>query len=454
MPAEPAIAAPRSNLRAQLLRIYAAAVSAVDARRLMARALGGELAGAAEIPAILEQASAVRLLAVGKAAAGMATEAQQLVGGKLRDALAIVAGGASGDLAKNLCVMSGSHPLPDASSEAAGRAAIEFVARARPGDLLLFALSGGASALMAVPAGNVTLADKSAVTAALMRSGASIRELNTLRKHLSQIKGGGLLRALKPGVRVLSLILSDVPGNDPATIGSGPTVADPSTYSDAVATLKRRSLWGRCPETIRDHLERGFAGELEETLKSGNPVLSAVNNIIVGDNQTALEASAQAASSLGYEIEFWHGLAGEADDVGRALARHLSTVGRPRLCIIAGGEPVVTVRGGGQGGRAQQLALAMAAETERLHADSASDAHHFTIDALVAGTDGVDGPTDAAGAIIGPATCLRAAEAGLNPRRSLDRNDAYNFFKALGDLVMTGPTGTNAGDIFIGLVND
>jgi hydroxypyruvate reductase len=450
-----------SRVRADLLRIYVAAVSAVEPRRLIARALDGEIDGGEDVSSMVADASGIYLLAVGKAAAGMAAEAQSRVGPKLKEGLIIVPGGGATaapdhggsttvadfvvDLG-NFRVLPASHPIPDASSEAAGWAALEMVSHAKAGDLLLMLLSGGASALMVAPAGSIKLADKVAVTSALMRAGATIRELNTVRKHLSTAKGGRLLRALAPGVRVLTLILSDVPGNDLATIGSGPTAADPTIYSDAIAVMKRRGLWGRAPESVRDHLERGAAGEFDETLKPGDPVMARVKNLIVGDNGAAIAAAVETAIALGYAVERGRKLNGEANDVGRTLAAHLATIERERVCVIAGGEPVVTVKGSGRGGRAQQCALAMALELARIAAGR-------RIAAIFAGTDGVDGPTDAAGAIVTPLTVGRGSEAGLDAQAALERNDSYTFFKALGDLVIIGPTGTNVADIFVGLVN-
>jgi glycerate 2-kinase len=343
-------------------------------------------------------------------------------------------------------VLAGSHPLPDESSCAAGRAALDFAARTGDGDLLIVALSGGASALMALPAEGLALADKIAITSALMRAGASIRELNTVRKHLSAIKGGRLLRAVHPRASVLTLILSDVPGNDLGTIGSGPTAADPTTWSDAIAVLKRRTLWGRAPEAVRAHLERGAAGEIEDTLKNGDSALSRARNIIVADNGTAIEAAAQTASAMGYEVDRSRELAGDANAAGRALAAYICGIDRPNTCVIAGGETTVKITGGGKGGRSQQAALAMAIELARAGANR-------RIAALFAGTDGIDGPTDAAGAFVSPHTVSRSIEARADAEKCLARNDAYTFFKALGDLVITGPTGTNAADVFVALVN-
>ena len=445
-----------SFARRDLTRIYAAAVSAVAPAHLIGCALGGELEGAEKVPALLADASRIFLLAAGKAALGMATEVAARLGPKLHDALAIIPSSPVADdpepragtsrAARNaIRFIAAGHPLPDASSQRAAAAALDFASHAGPGDLLLFALSGGASSLMAAPAAPVTLADKIAINAALLGSGASIRELNIVRRHLSAIKGGGLLRACGGG-RVLSLILSDVAQNDLATIGSGPTAADPTTFAEAVGVLKRRGLWGRAPEAIRDRLERGAAGEIAETIKPGDPLLTRADNLVIGDNRVAVDAAADAAAAAGYTVDRWRGLYGEADDVGRALSAHLVAMDGARICVVAGGEPVVTLRGRGRGGRAQQAALAMALELGRL-------GHERRIMALFAGTDGIDGPTDAAGAFVSPRTVDRAREAGFEPGAALARNDAYPLFGALGDLLVTGPTGTNVSDIFIGLVN-
>ena len=312
-------------------------------------------------------------------------------------------------------------------------------------DLVIVALSGGASAMFTMPAEHLPLADKIAINHALLKAGASIRELNAVRKHLSAVKGGRLLHHCG-GARVLGLILSDVPGNDLATIGSGLTAADWSSFSDAVAVLKRRAVWGRAPESVRDYLERAVAGEFEDTVKSDDPILDRVTNVIIGDNGLALDGATRAAATLGYRADRWKELRGEANDVGRALAAYLCEITNERVCVIAGGEPVVTVRGGGRGGRAQQCALAMSIELARTSAGR-------RIEALFAGTDGIDGPTDAAGGFASPAIVERGNRAGLSAAMAATRNDAYNFLKATDGLYVTGATGTNVSDIFIGLVN-
>ena len=338
-----------------------------------------------------------------------------------------------------------SHPLPSEKSEAAAKAAHAMLSAVRSDDLVIVALSGGASAMFALATYGIPLADKIALTQSLLRSGASIRELNTVRKHLSSVKGGQLMRATHDA-RVLSLILSDVPGDDLATIGSGLTAPDPTTYADAIAVLKRRHLWGRAPETIRDHLERGNAGEIPETPKSDDPIFAHVTNTIIGSNRTALDAAEAAARDLGYDVDRSQELRGEANDLGRALATHMTTVAGKRSCVIAGGEPNVTVRGGGKGGRAQQTALAMALELSRLGGNR-------RIAALIAGTDGIDGPTDAAGAFAFPDSVARATAARLDAETALAQNDSYNLFDRIGDLFKPGATGTNVADIFIGLID-
>jgi hydroxypyruvate reductase len=453
----PTLAA-NSIARRDLTRIYAAAVSAVAPAHLIGRAVDGELEGAEKVPTVLADASRIFLLAAGKAALGMATALAARLGPKLQEALAIVPSLPGSDpnpqavpsdeAREAIRIIAAAHPLPDVSSERAAAAALGIAGRAGPGDLFVSALSGGASSLMVAPAAPVTLADKIAINAALLGSGASIRELNIVRRHLSAIKGGGLLRACG-GARVLSLILSDVARNDLATIGSGPTAADPATFAEAIGVLNRRRLWGRAPEAVRERLERGTAGEIAETVKPGDPLLARVDNIVIGDNGTAVEAAARAAAGAGYTVDRWRELYGEADDVGRALSAHLAAIAGARVCVVAGGEPVVTMRGRGRGGRAQQAALAMALELARL--GQADPDRRIT--ALFAGTDGIDGPTDAAGAFVTPRTVDRAREAGFDAAAALARNDAYPLFAALGDLLMTGPTGTNVSDIFIGLVN-
>jgi len=424
-------------------------VAAVDPATLVGKALEGACLGAERVPDLIAGAPRILLLAVGKAAAGMTIEIKRRVGDRLVDGIAVVprhsAATAEPVLNKKIRVVASSHPVPDESSERAALLACEMLHGATADDLVIVALSGGASAMLTRPAEGLTLADKIAVNEALLKAGASIRELNTVRKHLSAVKGGRLLRHCG-GARVLGLILSDVPGNDLATIGSGLTAGDWSNFGDAVSVMKRRSVWGRAPEAVRSYLERAVAGEAGATVKPGDPILERVTNVIIGDNGLALEAAEQAAAELGYHAQRSKGLQGEANDAGRALAQKLCAATDERVCVVAGGEPVVTVRGGGKGGRAQQCALAMGIELSQT-------GRGRRIAALVAGTDGIDGPTDAAGAFASPDTVADGERAKVGAATALTRNDAYNFFKASGGLFTTGPSGTNVSDVFVGLVN-
>ena len=467
--------------RADLETIYRAAVAAVDPARLVGRAMDGGCHGAEDVPDLIAGAKRVFMLAVGKAAAPMAREIERRIGDKLADAIAVIpkvspatteqililkeaataeraliprrrrSGPATTHPAliesagSKMRVLASSHPVPDESSEAAADAACEMLHGAAADDLVIVALSGGASAMFTWPAEGIPLADKIAVNQAMLKAGASIRELNVVRKHLSAVKGGRLIRHCG-GARVLGLIISDVPGNDLATIGSGLTAGDWSSFGDAVAVMKRCNIWGRAPESIRGYLERAVAGEADATVKCNDPILERVTNVIIGDGNLALEGAARAAAALGYHPDRRIEMRGEANDVGLAIAKYLCEVTNERVCAMASGEPVVTVRGAGRGGRAQQCALAAAIELSEIGPGR-------RITALFAGTDGIDGPTDAAGAFASPGTVADGGRAGVSAATALIRNDSYNFFKAAGGLFVTGPTGTNVSDIFVALVN-
>jgi glycerate 2-kinase len=438
-------------VRADLEKIYRASVAAVDPVRLVGLAMDGKCPASEPIPDLIAHASRILMLAVGKAAAGMAHEIERRLGDRLVDAIAVITRdqrtACSAMLATDskVRVVPSSHPVPDESSEQAAHLACEMLHGTTADDLVIVALSGGASAMFTRPAEGLTLADKIAVNEALLKAGASIRELNIVRKHLSSVKGGRLLHHCG-GARVLGLIISDVPGNDLATIGSGLTAGDWSSFGDAVSVLKRRNVWGRAPEAVRSYLERAVAGEVGAMVKTGDPILDRVTNVIIGDANLALEGADRAATSLGYHPQRWKALHGEANDAGRALADYMREISHDRVCVIAGGEPVVTVHGAGKGGRAQQCALAMGIQLSQI-------GHDRRIAALVAGTDGIDGPTDAAGAFASPDTVADGDRAGVSAATALTRNDSYNFFKASGGLFVTGPSGTNVSDIFVGLVN-
>jgi hydroxypyruvate reductase len=430
-----------------LVDIYRAALAAVEPGALVANFIAGDTPDAQSIRREVETASRVAMLAAGKAAVAMISAGARAIGDRLSAGLAIVPLGTSAPATPRVKFVEGSHPVPDEKSEAAANAALQFVSAAHPDDLLIFALSGGTSAMMSAPCAGISLAEKAAVGAALMRTRAPITELNCVRKHLSRIKGGRLAIAFR-GASIRTLILSDVAGNDVSTIGSGPTAPDSTSYADAIAILKRRKVWGRAPESIRDHLERGLAGEIPETPKPSNPVFLRVVNTMIGDNRTALDAAAKRASAMGYRVLPEIDLSGEVASVAAMLAEKIAQAAREAapFCIVAGGEPTLEVRGGGRGGRMTHLALAFAIEL---------DSHPIgrKIAALAAGSDGIDGPTDAAGGFAADDTCARARAMGIEPNAVLARCDSYSALARLDNLLITGPSGTNVSDIFIALVD-
>ena len=334
------------------------------------------------------------------------------------------------------------HPVPGARSLAAGHAALDLARAVGRQDTLMVLVSGGASALMTLPVAGIRLEDKQLVTRRLLAAGADIRALNAVRKHLSSIKGGRLAGACHG--RIITWLLSDVVGDDPAVIGSGPTVADPSTFGDALEILDRFGGRASYPKSAVAHLERGAAGEAEETPKPGSPVFNRVTTSVIGSSRLSLDGAAHAARSLGYSVVTRPDpVVGEARS---AAAGHLEwIVATPRAtraptCFLSGGETTVTVTGGGKGGRNQEFALALVRALAR---------QEDAMTAASLGTDGIDGPTDAAGAIVDETTFDRSAALGLSVERALDDNDAWTFFARLGDLILPGPTGTNVGDLQI-----
>ena len=330
------------------------------------------------------------------------------------------------------------HPLPDARSRRAARDVLELLARARECDLVIVLLSGGASALLAAPASGLWLRDKARITELLLRAGATIDELNAVRKHLSRVKGGGLVRGTR--ARVAALVLSDVIGNEPATIGSGPTVPDPTTFADAVAILRERGLLQRVPR-VREHLLAGARGEREETLKPGDPKSRRASNRIIGDNRVAVKAAAREARRLGFVTRtLTTRLAGEARHAAPRLVSELGAR-KPGVCLLASGETTVTVSGAGRGGRNQELVVASVRGLVAIGAP-----------AVVASlaSDGIDGRSAAAGGVADDRSLARARRAGLAPPESfLEANDTEGFLAPLSDLIVTGPTGTNVLDLTV-----
>lgn len=387
----------------------------------------------------------VWVLGGGKAAAAMAAALFSLLGSRLSGGLVVTKYGHRAPTldAGPVEIAEAGHPVPDLAGMAATQRLLDLAAGCGPRDLVLAVWSGGASALTTLPASRLSLADLQETTDLLLRCGATIGEVNCLRKHLSQVKGGDLVRQIAPA-SVAALILSDVVGDPLDVIASGPTAADPTTFADAWTVLERHDLVGRVPPGVRTRLQAGLAGHLLDTPKPGDPQFARVHNVVVGSNRQAAEAAVDAARACGYHAlllsTFVEGEARHVARVAAALARELVAYDRPVLrpaCLVWGGETTVTVRGAGRGGRNQELALAAALALDGVP--------HALLLAL--GTDGTDGPTDAAGAVATGQTCARARAIGLDPALHLERNDAYPFFDALADLVRTGPTGTNVNDL-------
>ena len=337
------------------------------------------------------------------------------------------------------------HPSPSAVSEAAGRRALALVEANRSRSALLVLLSGGASSMLAVPAAGLSLADKMVTARALMNAGMPIAELNCVRKHLSAIKGGRLAAV---AARSLTLAISDVHGpipDDPAVIGSGPTVGDPTTYADALTIVRHAGVMDSMPASVLAHLERGA----DESPKPGDPRLANSVYEVIGNRQMAMEGAARVARERGYAVQIVpEATSGEARETGAAFAAHvLGAVSGQPSCVIASGETTVHVRGQGRGGRNQEFALGA------LPALNARSRNARAVVLASAGTDGIDGPTDAAGAVVDTTTSARAMELGLRAEAALASNGAYDFFAPLGDLIMWGPTGTNVGDLHVALIH-
>lgn len=387
----------------------------------------------------------VFFLGIGKASVAMATAVAEIVGPELQGGLVITKHGHGGKLPKALRLIESAHPVPDTAGAQAASDVIAFLRQMNARDLLIVAVSGGASALLPAPVPPITLEQKGRTTDLLLKAGADIFELNAVRKHLSLLKGGQLAALAYPAP-VVSLLLSDVIGDPLDVIGSGLTAPDRSTFAEAISVIDRYGLWNRIPASVRARLEGGREGESPETPKASDPLFNTVQNLIVGSSRLALAAAAQEAKRLGYKpLILSSTMQGETREVARVHAEILREVRNsgsplsPPACLLSGGETTVTVRGTGKGGRNQEFALSAAIAIDGLR------------DVLVAsaGTDGTDGPTDAAGARADGGTLRRAEALGYDLRDHLERNDSYSVFEALGDLIKTGPTGTNVMDVHL-----
>ena len=416
--------------REQALAIFHAALSAASPERML-RELEPPTPGAN---------GRLLVLGAGKAAAHLARAAERRLDGREYGGVVIVKYGHGLPL-ERIEVLEGGHPIPDEGSLQATSRLLSRLEGLGEADRVWFLLTGGASALLVAPEEGLTLDDKARTTELLLRGGATIQEINAVRKHLSRVKGGRLLQAMAPA-RVTTLVVSDVIGDDLSSIGSGPTAPDPTTFRDALDVLERYGASAAAPPAVLDHLRRGAQGDVEETPKPGDPTLARVEHRILGSNRGALDAAARQAESLGYRVEiFARDMVGDVHERAVAFCRALSSL-PPGTALLAGGELTLTVTGLGRGGRSQELAMVASREL----------AGREGLLVLAAGTDGTDGPTDAAGAIADGASWNASREKGVDPEALLADNDSYRFFDALGSLVKTGPTGTNVNDLVVGLV--
>lgn len=438
---------PSSSIRPLLRKLIVRGLAAVDARMAVNRVISkkGDKLVIGRRRYDLRGYERVVVLGAGKAAASMAQAVEQQLRSRLQSGIVVVKYGHAMPT-KRIVVMEAGHPVPDRSGLKAAARVCAMAAELGRRDLLILLLSGGASSLLPAPVAGVTLADKQRTTQELLRCGASIREINTVRKHLSRIKGGRL--AELTDATVVTLVLSDVLGDDLSAIASGPTAPDPTTYRDAASILKQYRIWHAVPPRVRQHLDHGCRGLVPETPKPGSSLFRRVHHHIVGNNAAAVTAVARAAREAGLRTLVLSAITGEARDEGqrfgmlaREIAGESKLLQRP-CCVIAGGETTVTVSGKGTGGRAQEFAAAAALEIEGLR----------NVWVAAIGTDGTDGPTDAAGAVVDGKTTARAQRLSVDFDGALKRHNIYPALKQLDQLIMTGPTGTNVNDLYLILV--
>ncbi len=390
----------------------------------------------------------IYVIGMGKAAASMAKAVEDIIGDKLTAGIVNVKYGHTVPLNK-IKINEAAHPVPDDAGLKGSQEIIELLKKTGEKDLVICLISGGGSALLPLPAGNLTLEDKQVVTKLLLECGADIHEINSIRKQISAVKGGRLAAFVYPST-LISLILSDVIGDDLDVIASGPTVPDTHTFHDCRNIIQKYKLDQRVPKSVIEYIEKGCSGKIEDTPKSDSPVFERTQNAIGGSNILAVSAAEEKAEELGYNSlvlsTFIHGETKEVAKVHAAIAKEIRSSGNPLkkpACIISGGETTVTIEGKGLGGRNQEFVLAAALDIDGLN----------DVVILSGGTDGNDGPTDAAGAIADGTTISRANDLGLDAYKYLCENNSYNFFKPLGDLLITGPTNTNVMDLRVLLIS-
>ena len=443
-----------SRMRREADRIFKASVEAVDPYRAVRNfvrlegnrlLLGLEAEDAIELD--METFDRIFVIGGGKATAPMARAVEDLLADQIREGLVNVKYGFAEKL-RHIRIVEAGHPVPDRKGIEGTRGILQILEKAGDRDLVFSLISGGGSALLPQPSEGIGLPEKQEITRMLLECGASIDEINAVRKHISSSKGGQMARAAFPAT-VVNLMLSDVVGDKMDVIASGPFVPDSSTFGEVRRILEKYRL-EKIPPSIASRLKKGAAGEIPDTPKQGDPVFNRIHNFIVGSNILALRAAARQAQREGYGVLILSSMVeGETREVARvhsAVAKEVLSTGEPLpapACVISGGETTVTIRGNGLGGRNQEFCLAAALDLEDL-------AERVVI--LSGGTDGNDGPTDAAGAVVDPSTVAKAREMGLSPENFLENNDSYRFFEQTGDLLKTGPTKTNVMDVRLVLV--
>jgi glycerate 2-kinase len=387
------------------------------------------------------------VIGAGKAVVPMTATISEILGNRITSGVVIYKDGYFDAnfyiLEKHIKILQAGHPIPDQRNVDGSSRILSLIQNLAADDLVICLLSGGGSSLMMKPASGLSLKDFQDTIALLLTCGATIGEINTLRKHLDDLKGGGLAKSVFPAT-VISLLLSDVVGDYLDVIASGPTVADPTTFRDAWVVLNKYQLVDQIPHHVLTHLSDGLAGKIHETIKPGDPILDNVQNVLIGSNSQAALAVFHFANDLGFTTKIMTtGLQGEASQVGQTIAKDAKTMltcpeyAQKSACLIAGGETTVTIKGPGKGGRNQEIALGAV--------ESLSGPQPFVLVSLA--TDGGDGPTDAAGAVATNLTYSRGLAIGLNPTEYLERNDSYHYFESLGDLIKTGPTLNNVNDL-------
>ncbi len=436
-------------LRKDIREIFDCGVLAVDPGEGIKRyvRLNNNTLSVGENSYDLREIKDIYVVGGGKGAASMGKAVEDILGDWIKDGVINVKYGYTVDL-KRIRLNEAGHPIPDEKGIKGVQEIMDLLKKTGEDDLVICLITGGASALLPLPVNGISLKDKQLITDLLLRCGASIREINSIRKHISRIKGGNMARAAYPS-RLITLILSDVIGDIIDIIGSGPTVHDNSTYLDCMEIFKNYGLIKDIPLSIIQQIKRGINGEIEETPSADDPIFSRCQNLLIGGNIQALKASFKKANSLGYNTlmlsSYIQGETGDVAKVHAAIAKEIISSGNPLprpACVISGGETTVTIHGEGKGGRNQEFVLTTAIEIDGFS----------NVVVLSGGTDGTDGPTDAAGAIADGSTIRKAKKLGLDPYNYLKNNDSYHFFQKMDDLLITGPTNTNVMDLRVILV--